>query len=289
MQSARSAASGKGSGDENFPVASQLIARRHRGPILAFYDFVRAADDVADHPTLEPAQKLRLLDGLQASLDGAASDEPTGVRLRSVLADRGLSPRHAHDLLNAFRQDVTKLRYESWSELIEYCRLSAMPVGRFVLDVHGESATLWPLNDALCAALQIINHLQDCGKDYRALDRVYLPLESMRETGAQVGDLGGRHAPPALRDCIARLASRTSALLDDAAPFAMGIRDLRLSLEVAAIHGLAQRLCVILRNRDPLTEETHLGKGAALGIAGLAFGRAAVKRIAGGRRRPQPA
>ena len=82
------------------------------------------------------------------------------------LLERGLSPRHAQDLLAAFKLDVTKLRYRDWDDLISYCELSAMPVGRFVCDVHGESRTVWPANDALCAALQIINHLQDCKDDY---------------------------------------------------------------------------------------------------------------------------
>ena len=88
----------------------------------------------------------------------------------------------------AFRRDVTKLRYADWGELMDYCRYSAMPVGRYVLDVHGETRATWPLTDALCAALQIINHLQDCAKDYRALDRVYLPLDTMAAQGATPED-----------------------------------------------------------------------------------------------------
>jgi hypothetical protein len=85
--------------------------------------------------------------------------------------------------------DVTKLRYRDWDDLIGYCAYSAMPVGRFVLDVHGESRATWPANDALCAALQIINHLQDCSSDYRNLNRVYIPLDAFTEAG-RGGDLG---------------------------------------------------------------------------------------------------
>jgi hydroxysqualene synthase len=162
------ARSGKGHRDENFPVASRVIHPRHRGPILAFYEFVRTADDIADHPSLPPQEKLALLDRLEASLLGSRDDDAVGVALRSQLDERQLSPRHAQDLLTAFRLDVTKLRYRDWDDLIDYCRYSAMPVGRFVLDVHGESRATWGANDALCAALQNINHLQDCGKDYRA-------------------------------------------------------------------------------------------------------------------------
>src|SRR5262249_58333906 len=103
---------------------------------------------------------------------GRARAERGAARRRGVWAGRAVSPRHAQDLLTAFRMDATKLRYRDWDDLIHYCSYSAMPVGRFVLDVHGESRSTWPANDALCAALQIINHVQDCGKDYASLDRV---------------------------------------------------------------------------------------------------------------------
>src|SRR3974390_376670 len=143
MKESAALRSGKVSGDENFPVASLLIARKHRPAILAFYEFVRVADDIADHASLPPDEKLSRLDRMEASLLGHNDEEPQGVQLRSVVAERGLSPVHAQHLLRAFRQDVTKLRYTDWDDLIEYCRYSAMPVGRYVLDVHGESHATW--------------------------------------------------------------------------------------------------------------------------------------------------
>ena len=130
--------SGKGHRDENFPVASVLISPRHRPAILAFYRFVRTADDVADHATASPEEKLRLLEDMRASLMGSSDASPEGAALRKILAERGLTTDHAADLLEAFRRDVTKLRYADWGELMDYCRYSAMPVGRYVLDVHGE-------------------------------------------------------------------------------------------------------------------------------------------------------
>ncbi|MDQ0470580.1 squalene synthase HpnC [Labrys wisconsinensis] len=266
MDTASSARTGKGSGDENFPVASRLIAPRHRPAILAFYNFVRTADDVADHATLAPEEKLRLIDQLEAGLAGRSEAEPAARALRAVLQDRGLSPRHALDLLDAFRLDVRKARYASWDELIDYCRLSAMPVGRYVLDLHGESQALWPANDALCAALQVINHLQDCGKDFRALDRVYIPLDALSAAGADVAALGGDRASPALRRCLAALAQRAGRLLDEAQAFPAGIRDGRLSLEVAVIHRLARKLVGLIERRDPISERVHIGKAGALGV-----------------------
>jgi len=266
MDTASSARTGKGAGDENFPVASWLIAPRHRPAILAFYDFARTADDVADHPTLRPSEKLRLLDDLEASLLGKSDREAVALPLRTILLELNLTPKHALDLLDAFRLDVSKTRYGSWNDLIDYCRLSAMPVGRYVLDVHRESRDLWPANDALCAALQIINHLQDCGKDYRELDRVYVPLDAMQATGIQVSDLGAAAASPGLRRCLSELALRTGALLDEAAPFSRGIQDRRLSLEVAVIHRVATKLSRLLQQSDPLSERVHIGKVNAFGV-----------------------
>ena len=265
--------SGKGHRDENFPVASVLISPRHRPAILAFYNFVRAADDVSDHATAAREVKLRLLEEMRASLMGASDVSPQGVTLRKVLAERSLSNEHAADLLEAFRRDVTKLRYENWNELVDYCRFSAMPVGRYVLDVHGESRDIWPLNDALCAALQVINHLQDCAKDYRSLGRVYLPLDTLAEYGATPEMLDAPRATPALRAVIAALAKRNAQLLKQSAPFAVAIRNRGLALEVGLIQTLAEDLNRKLLVRDPLSERVHHRKIELPGLVLSAFVR----------------
>jgi hydroxysqualene synthase len=258
--------SGKGHRDENFPVASWLIAPRYRAPIMAFYNFVRTADDIADHATLPPEQKLALLDRLDAGLLGRSDEDAVAVRLRGALADRKLSPKHAQDLLAAFKLDVTKLRYRDWDDLISYCSLSAMPVGRFVCDVHGESRSVWPANDALCAALQIINHLQDCKEDYLNLNRVYVPLDALGAAGVTVEALGEARASPALLTCLHKLAERTERLLSESDGFSPSIDDWRLSLEVSVINTLAHRLTRILMASDPLCDRVHLKAPAVAGL-----------------------
>ncbi len=263
--------SGKGHRDENFPVASWLVAPRHRPIILAFYNFVRTADDIADHPRLPPADKLALLDRLEAGLNGMDDTDTVAVRLRAALAERRLSPRHAHELLAAFKLDVTKLRYKDWDDLIGYCALSAMPVGRFVLDVHGESRDCWPANDALCAALQIINHLQDCKADYCNLDRVYVPLDALTASGAGVEALAAAQATPALRACLRGLAERTECLLCGSDDFSAMITDWRLGLEVGVINRLAHRLTHMLMHRDPLCDRVHLSPAAVAAHSGAAI------------------
>src|SRR3954451_13631480 len=207
MTTAAELRSGKTYRDENFPVASWIIHPRHRALILAFYNFVRTADDIADHATLAPGEKIAYLDLLESELLGNGDSQIEAVNLRHALAERAMAPRHALDVLVAFRMDVTKLRYENWDDVIHYCRYSAMPVGRFMLDVHGESTSTWAASDALCAGLQINNHLQDCAKDFRDLNRVYLPRDALEAAGAPVQALGAPRASAPLLACLHALAA----------------------------------------------------------------------------------
>jgi hydroxysqualene synthase len=269
MTTVTEALSGKTHGDENFPVASWLLSDQNRGPILAFYRFARAADDVADHPSLPPDQKLALLDGLDAALRGRGPSLPEAEPLRLALGERDLKPTHALDLLDAFRLDVRKSRYAGWAELMDYCRLSAAPVGRFVLDVHSEEKTTWPASDALCAALQINNHLQDCALDYCRLDRVYLPLDILAAHRASVDMLGASRAAPALRAAIAEIARRAWELTERGDSLIREIKDVRLATEVAAVHALAAHLARDLQSRDPLSERVQFGKAGFAVVGGL--------------------
>jgi squalene synthase HpnC len=264
--------SGKGHRDENFPVASWIIHPRHRALILAFYNFVRTADDIADHETLGGDEKLALLDLMEAELLGKGDSQLEAVNLRHALAERGMSPRHALDVLIAFRMDVTKLRYESWDEVIHYCRYSAMPVGRFMLDVHGENPSTWAASDALCAGLQINNHLQDCGKDYRDLNRVYLPRDALAAVGASVEALGEGRASAPLLQCLHSLAVRTEILLNDSRSLGAEVKDFRLGLEISVIQRFADRIVQLLKVRDPLSQTVHLGPTELLAhsIGGIA-------------------
>jgi len=279
MSSVAELQSGKGHNDENFPVASFLIAPRYRAPVMAFYKFVRAADDVSDSATAAPEEKLALLEQMRLSLVGESDAVPEGVALRTTLAERRLSAVHALDLLEAFRRDCTKLRYRDWDDLIDYCRYSAMPVGRFVLDVHGESRALWPTNDALCAGLQVINHLQDCAKDYRDLDRVYIPEPMLAAAGIGVEALGEDKANPALAGVVAALARKNAQLLETSRPFARGIRDGRLALEVDLIQTLADDLNTMLMNRDPLSQPVHHSKTDVLALFLKRFPAFALMRL----------
>ena len=291
MTSASDLRSGKTHRDENFPVASWIIHPRHRALILAFYNFVRTADDIADHADLPADEKLRILDLLEAELLGKGDTQPEAVKLRHALAERSMPPRHALDVLVAFRMDVTKLRYENWDEVIHYCRYSAMPVGRFMLDVHGESTSTWAASDALCAGLQVNNHLQDCGKDFRNLNRVYLPRDALAASGASVEELAAGKSSPQLLRCLQGLAVRTETLLNESKSLAPDVRDSRLGVEISVIQAFADKIVSMLKVRDPLSERVHLSKfellmlsmGAIAGeIARRATGRRPVSKSAAG-------
>jgi farnesyl-diphosphate farnesyltransferase len=255
------APSGKTRTDENFPVGSWLIARPLRPHIHAFYAFARNADDIADSPTLPPAEKIARLNTMEDVLRGNRQDgSPTAAALRESLQHTGVTATHARDLLHAFRHDSLENRTPSWPKLMEYCRYSAMPVGRYVLDLHGESEDAWPHSDALCAALQILNHLQDCADDFAELDRCYLPNDLLAAAGASVEDLTAARETPALRRVFTTLLNHCDELNRAAAALPHEVRDRRLRVECATIVNLARRRAARLRRDDPLAMRVKLTK-----------------------------
>ena len=264
--------SGKGRGGENFPVGSWLIRRDLRSHVHAFYRFARNADDIADNPALTADDKIRRLDRMAAILDGApGSDSPAASAMRASLAETGVTAQHCHDVLHAFRLDATKRRYRDWDDLMEYCRYSAAPVGRQLLDLHGESHDTWPPSDALCAALQVLNHLQDCVADCRTLDRVYLPLDDLAAAGCTVEALEAPRASPGLRRVIDALLDRTETLIATARGLPPRVNARGLRWESAVIIALAARLARRLRHGDPLATRVKLGKNdfAAAFLTGI--------------------
>jgi squalene synthase HpnC len=262
---------------ENFPVGSWLIAREKRPIVAAFYRFARRADDIADDPMRDPARKLALLDAADAALTGRATDVSDGVvaaaeELRGWFLAHELSLAHPRQLLDAFRADAANRPCRSWSDLLAYCRYSANPVGRFLLELHGEDDACHAPADALCTGLQILNHVQDCGDDWRRLSRCYIPTDWLGEAGCGTQALAARQASkPVLRaldrvmDGIDRLNERARALPDL-------LRSRRLRMEAGAIVWLARRLATRLRGGDPLARRIALGRfdhvrAMAIGLA----------------------
>lgn len=244
---------------ENFPVGSWLIRPELRPAVHAFYRFARAADDIADAPGLPPAHKLAWLDRLGAELDGApAAAESPVPGLLDALAERGLDTAHPHALLSAFRQDATKERYASLAELEDYCRRSANPVGRFLIDLHGESVAAYPASDALCTSLQVLNHLQDLQGDLLRLNRCYLPGDWLARAGARAEQCAGTRLTPGLRRVVNQCLERCDAWNSEAARLPGKLADRRFAAEAGAIVRLARRLAEKLWRSDPLARRVKL-------------------------------
>jgi squalene synthase HpnC len=246
---------------ENFPVGSFLIAKELRPHVHAFYLFARHADDIADSPGLDAAEKVRRLSEAQAALgvDEAALPDWARPYHRSLIAT-GNTPRHGRDLLSAFIQDATKLRYRDWDDLMDYCIRSAASVGRVMMDIHGETEADLEGSDALCNALQVLNHLQDCKEDYLALDRVYLPAPWFAAAGGAVTDLAGPTATPAVRRVIDRCLDGVDRLLTRAERAPLTVRRRGLRLEMAVIVELAKALSARLRREDPVAGRVKVPK-----------------------------
>lgn len=268
--------SGKNETTENFPVA-QMIRADLRPHVAAYYAFARAADDIGDNPLLDADEKIRRLDRFALALNDPRDESvPSAISLRETLMDTGISNAHALDLLTAFKQDAVKLRYASFSELMDYCRYSAAPVGRFLLDLHGETQNTWEASDALCAALQILNHVQDCSKDYIELDRVYIPLDLMAKHGADPNHLSPEHeeSSPALRAALNELLDLTQPLIAKARTLPPQIGDKRLRINTSIIVVIAEKLAKLLYRRDPLCDNVKLGAFAKAGAVVQGFLRA---------------
>ncbi len=273
--------SGKGAADENFPVGSWLLPAALRPHVATYYAFARAIDDIADNPDLAPQDKLARLSAFDAVLTDPAEDRgglEKARRLRESLAATGVSTARGSDLVTAFKQDAVKLRYADWGELIGYCRFSANPVGRYLLDLHGEDPAGYGASDALCTALQILNHLQDCQDDYHNLDRVYLPGDWLVAEGLDVTVLDAGASPPGFRRLLDRCLDGVDALLDEAETLPGQLRSARLAMESAVILRLARRLAGHLRRGDPLAERVALTRADFIlcgirGVAATQFGR----------------
>ena len=217
--SAIEAPSGKDAAYENFPVGSWLLPAAVRPHVQVFYAYARAIDDIADSPDLAPEVKVARLQGFEDAVLGRETDDPAYAKahaMRASLAETGIAPQHCVDLIAAFTRDATQLRYRDWDDLMGYCLQSAAPVGRYLLDLHGGSAHGYGPADALCNALQVINHVQDCQDDYRTLDRVYLPMDWMAAEGIGADALDAGRTSPALRRVLDRTLDRTEALLAEA-------------------------------------------------------------------------
>jgi phytoene/squalene synthetase len=268
--------------EEDFPRSARLLPPRLRPHVTAFYDFVRLADSIADDPDLEREVKLAHLDSLERALlkgEGSAVWLRPAVRLHASLAETGIPPVHARQVIHAYRRDARNLPCQGWADLIAYCRYGAAPIGRYLLALHGEDETATGASDALCSALRILTHLRTCRDDWVLLGRCYLPLAWFEEARTSPERLVERSSDPRLRAIFDRTLDRVDELLDRAAALPGLVRHRRLRLETAVLLSHAAALAGRLRHRDPLARRVSLSfvgrAGALLRGLRLALGPAA--------------
>lgn len=223
---------------ENFPVGSILLPRKMRRAVHAIYHFARYADDVADEGDADAAARLAELDRLEADLDRIAVGEPPRIALMAPLAvaiaEHALPLQPFRDLLSAFRQDVGKARYQSFGELVDYCRRSANPVGRLLLALYGETdPRSLAQSDGICTALQLINFWQDVAVDWQK-NRVYLPQEDLSRFGVTEAQIAEGLCDAKWRALMLYQVERARKMLQAGAPLGRTLRG-RLGLELRLI------------------------------------------------------
>ena len=261
---------------ENFPVGSCLLPSHLRTHIALYYRFARTIDDIADNSQISADEKLSRLDGFAKSIRGDDVSTPeyaTGHQMRQSLAETNVTEKHCLDLIAAFKQDAIKHRYQNWGELVDYCLLSAAPVGRYLIDLHGGTEDGYGPSDALCIALQVINHLQDCKEDFLEMDRVYIPADWMATYGVKVESLNQPSLSDPFRQVLGKVIQATADLMTEAYKLPDGLYSRRLAMESQVIINVADSLIDLLKDRDPLVERVKLSKSAyvwcvARGISG---------------------
>lgn len=264
-------------GAENFPVALRVLPRKHRDYLMAVYRYARTVDDTGDLGP--PDQRPQLLADLAADVrrlyePGEQPVHPAVAGLRGVVADCGVLEPELADLIKANQQDQVVTRYETFTDLVGYCVLSANPVGRIVLHVFGcytpERALL---SDAICTGLQLAEHLQDVAEDMRA-GRIYLPAADMRSHGCTERDLTGSTAPPQLRRLIAFEAERARGLFATGAPLVRTLRGAaRAAVAGYLAGGRAAIAALAAADYDVLAATPRPGKGRTIAEFATAYVR----------------
>ncbi len=256
---------------ENFPVGSLLIPKDLRTDVHAYYRFARRADDIADSPTIEAEEKMARLTAMEQVFRSKANpvtapspdqqeDLNSANHLKDHIENRGLDCNLATDLLEAFKHDALNKPCRTWGDLLNYCRFSACPVGRFLIALHGEEIDTAG-SDALCSALQITNHIQDAKQDWTSLRRLYLPNDWMTKDGTSANDLEKPSITAGLRTTLDRMLDHTDILLERALELPIALRHRGLAAEAAICIKLARQLSYRLRHNDPIAAKVSLTKG----------------------------
>ena len=256
--------SGKSYSDENFPVASFLMTKKIRSIIRAFYFFARMADDIADHQKLSSNQKKNILLFFDNAI--SKSKKTNNKILDKMIAKFKELPsgkKYSRNLLKAFMMDASNKKYKNWNDLLYYCKFSANPVGRFVIDAVNERKNIekiYEASDSLCTALQIINHIQDCKKDFKELNRVYIPESFFKKYSLDKKILRKSKSIENFERLKIEIVDNVLLSLRKTKLGLREIQSWRLRKETLIILNIAKRLCNLLKINDPLEKQIKLSR-----------------------------
>lgn len=256
--------SGKSYSDENFPVASFLMTKKIRSIVRVFYFFARMADDIADHQKLSSNQKKKILLFFDNAI--SKSKKTNNKVLDKMIAKFKELPsgkKYSRNLLKAFMMDASNKKYKNWNDLLYYCKFSANPVGRFVIDAVNERKNIekiYEASDSLCTALQIINHIQDCKKDFRQLNRVYIPDSFFKKYSLDKKTLRKSKSIENFERLKIEIVDNVLVSLRKTKLGLREIQSWRLRKETLIILNIAKRLCNLLKINDPLEKQIKLSR-----------------------------
>ena len=256
--------SGKSYSDENFPVASFLMTKKIRSIVRVFYFFARMADDIADHQKLSSNQKKKILLFFDNAI--SKSKKTNNKILDKMIAKFKELPsgkKYSRNLLKAFMMDASNKKYKNWNDLLYYCKFSANPVGRFVIDAVNERKNIekiYEASDSLCTALQIINHIQDCKKDFKELNRVYIPESFFKKYSLDKKILRKSKSIENFERLKIEIVDNVLASLRKTKLGLREIQSWRLRKETLIILNIAKRLCNLLKINDPLEKQIKLSR-----------------------------
>ena len=256
--------SGKSYSDENFPVASFLMTKKIRSIVRVFYFFARMADDIADHQKLSSNQKKKILFFFDNAI--SKSKKTNNKILDKMIAKFKELPsgkKYSRNLLKAFMMDASNKKYKNWNDLLYYCKFSANPVGRFVIDAVNERKNIekiYEASDSLCTALQIINHIQDCKKDFKELNRVYIPESFFKKYSVDKKILRKSKSIENFERLKIEIVDNVLVSLRKTKLGLREIQSWRLRKETLIILNIAKRLCNLLKINDPLEKQIKLSR-----------------------------
>ena len=245
---------------ENFPVGL-FVSSKLKNLVKSYYDVARFTDDIVDNPNISSKDKLAKLENISKAFlnPNGGADIMSVRRLGKLFVANNLDASLFMDLLVAFERDVNNKPIRIWEELIDYCRYSASPVGRFMLAIHDENPSAYMPAETLCVMLQIIDHLCDIKQDLSLLKRIYIPQDMLKRYNVNVNDLGLSYTTPEIASMLSEISSKLANMQADTAVLPSLVGNFLLRFEICVILSLTNSMIQKIKKTDILQKAPKLG------------------------------